>query len=475
MMKWMAGMLLCTGIVFSAGAEDPAGVRDTLRAEQADTLQAERAEQVERADSTDAPAGKVEINLEQALAIALSDNPTIIVAGMEIELKKEANREAYAGLFPDVSLSGSYSRTLKKQTMVMDFNGQSQSIQIGTDNSYSGGLAVSLPVFAPALYRSINLTKSDVELAVEKSRSSRLGMINQVTKAYYQLLLAQDSYDVLLKSYRQAEANFNVVNEMFKQGLVSEYDKIRADVQVRSLTPNVVSARNGVNLAKLQLKVLMGIDRDIQLEIVGNLKDYEEKLFENELNNKNYSLDGNSDLRQMDLNAVMLKQNLELQKTNYMPTLGASFNYMYTSLNNDFKVSHYNWFPYSSIGLSLTVPLFRASTVPKIRQAGIRLRQLEETRQNTERMLNMQVQSFLNSMTASAEQVLSNRESILQAEKGRLIAQKRYEVGKGTILELNDSEVALTQTQLTYNQSVFDYLTAKADLEQVLGYDDAVK
>ncbi|MDR0698993.1 MAG: TolC family protein [Tannerella sp.] len=414
-------------------------------------------------------SGTVTVNLEQAVAIALSDNPTVIVAGMEVELKKSAGEEAYAGLFPEASLSGSYSRTLKKQTMVMDFGGQSQTIQMGTDNSYSGGLVISLPVFAPALYKSINLTKTDVELALEKARSSKLGMINQVTKAYYQLLLAQDSYDVLQKSYRQAEANFNVVNEMFKQGLVSEYDKIRADVQVRTLEPNVVSARNGVNLAKLQLKVLMGIDKEVQFDIVGNLRDYEMQLFGSELNNRNFSLDGNTDLRQLDLNVTMLKQSLELQKTNFMPTLGASFNYIYTSLNNDFKIADYKWYPYSTIGLSLTIPLFKASNTPKIKQAKIRIRQLAETRINTERMLSMQVQSYLNNMTASAEQVLSNKESILQAEKGRLIAQKRYEVGKGTILELNDSEVALTQTQLTYNQSIFDYLTAKADLEQVLG------
>jgi outer membrane protein TolC len=450
--RWVTGAVLCFGVAFVAEAEGFAGAgKDALDG---------------------AYAEKVTVNLEQAVAIALSDNPTVIVAGMEVELKKSAGDEAYAGLFPEASLSGSYSRTLKKQTMVMEFGGEPQTIQMGTDNSYNGGLTISLPVFAPALYKSINLTKTDVKLAVEKARSSKLGMINQVTKAYYQLLLAQDSYDVLQKSYRQAEANFNMVNEKFKQGLVSEYDKIRADVQARSLEPNVVSARNGVNLAKLQLKVLMGIDKEVQLEIVGNLKDYEMRLFENELNRKEFSLEGNTDLRQIDLNATMLKQSLELQKTNFMPTLGASFSYAYTSLNNDFKFADYKWFPHSTVGLSLTIPLFKASNMPKIRQAGIRIRQLAETRLNTERMLNMQVQSYLDNMTASAEQALSNKESILQAEKGRLIAQKRYEVGKGTILELNDSEVALTQTQLTYNQSIFDYLKAKADLEQVLGDGD---
>lgn len=423
-------------------------------------------------DSSSSDQSVVRFNLSQAIEIALSENPTIKVADQEIELKKETNREAYAGLFPEVSLSGSYSRTLKKQTMVMDFGGQSQTIQVGTDNSYSGGLVISLPVFAPALYKSINLTKTDIDLAVEKARSSRLDMINQVTKAYYQLLLTQDSYDVLLKSYNQAEANFDVVNAKFEQGVVSEYDKIRADVQVRSLKPSVVSARNGVNLAKLQLKVLMGISSDYPIDIIGNLKDYEMNLFANELDNKMLSLDQNTDLKQLDLNAKMLEQNLQLQKTNFMPTLGASFNYMYTSLNNDFKIGHYKWFPYSTVGLSLTIPIFTASNFPKIKQTKIQMRQLEENRLNTERMLKMQTRSYLDNMAASAEQVLSNKEGVFQAEKGRLIAQKRYEIGNGTILELNDSEVALTEAQLTYNQSIYDYLVAKADLDQVLGRGD---
>jgi outer membrane protein TolC len=77
-------------------------------------------------------------------------------------------------------------------------------------------------------------------------------------------------------------------------------------------------------------------------------------------------------------------------------------------------------------------------------------------------------------MAASTEQVMSNKEAVLQAEKGRTIAEKRYEVGRGTILELNSSEVALTQAKLTYNQSIFDYLVAKADLDLVMGVEDVI-
>ena len=268
------------------------------------------------------------ITLQDAVRIALSDNPTIKVAGQEILLKKEARREAYAGLFPEASLVGSYSRAIKKQSFAM----MGEVIEVGTDNTYSGGLSVSLPVFAPALYKSISLTSTDVNLAVEKSRASRLDMVNQVTKAFFQLLLAQDSYEVLLKSYKQSEDNYNVVKAKYEQGTVSEYDKISADVQMRSLKPTVVSARNGVNLANLQLKVLMGMESDVKVAVEGNLKDYEMSMFTRQAMPRPDNLTNNSTLKQLELNALQLKQTLKLQYTNFMPTLSASFQYMYCLL-----------------------------------------------------------------------------------------------------------------------------------------------
>ena len=411
------------------------------------------------------------VTLQDAVRIALSDNPTIKVAGQEIQLKKEARREAYAGLFPEASLVGSYSRAIKKQSFAM----MGEVIEVGTDNTYSGGLSVSLPVFAPALYKSISLTETDVNLAVEKSRASRLDMVNQVTKAFFQLLLAQDSYEVLLKSYKQSEDNYNVVKAKYEQGAVSEYDKISADVQMRSLKPTVVSARNGVNLANLQLKVLMGMEADVKVAVEGNLKDYEMSMFTRQAMPRPDNLTNNSTLKQLELNALQLKQTLKLQYTNFMPTLSASFQYMYTSMNDNFKFKEYDWRPYSTIGLNLSIPLFKGSNFTQLKQTRIQMKQLEENRINTERQLTMQATGYLDNMAASTEQVVSNKEAVFQAEKGRTIAEKRYEVGKGTILELNSSEVALTEAQLTYNQSIYDYLVAKADLDLVLGIDEVTE
>ena len=408
------------------------------------------------------------LTLDKALEIALDENPTIKVAAEEIALKKVASKEAWQSLLPEASLNGSLDHTIKAAEMKLN----DMSFKMGQDgtNTANAGLSINLPLFAPAVYRAMSMTKTDIELAVEKSRASELDLINQVTKAYYQLMLAQDSYEVLQGSYKLAEDNFNVVDAKYQQGAVSEFDKISAEVQMRSIKPNVISAANAVTLAKLQLKVLMGITADVDIKTDDNLTNYESMLFANQLKEEDMSLDNNTTMKQFELNMKLLEKNVKSLRTNFIPTLSMSFSYQYQSLYNpNINFFDYTWSNSSSLMFNLSIPLYRASNFTKVKSARIQMRQLDWNRIDTERKLNMQVVSYRNNMTASSEQVVSNKENVMQAEKAVQIAGKRYEVGKGTVLELNSSQVSLTQAQLTYNQSIYDYLTAKADLDQVLG------
>ena len=414
------------------------------------------------------------LTLDKALEIALSDNPTIKVAEEEIALKKVANKETWQSLLPEASIGGTWNHTIPAAQM----NLGGQSFKMGQDdsNTVSGTLNISLPLFAPSVYKAMSMTKTDIELAVEKSRASKQDLVNQVTKAYYQLMLAQDSYEVLQKSYKLAEDNYNVVNAKYQQGAVSEFDKISAEVQMRSVKPNVISAGNAVTLSKLQLKVLMGITEDFDLKIADNLANYETDLFANQLNELNEGLVNNTTMKQFDLNMKMLNQSLKSLKTNFMPTLGMNYSYQYQSLyNNNWNVFNYNWGGSSALVFTLNIPLYKASNFTKLKTARIQINQLKENRTDTERKLNMQITSYQNNMAASSEQVVSNKENVMQAQKAVEIAGKRYEVGKGTVLELNSSQVSLTQAELTYNQSIYDYLVSKADLDQVLGRDYSIK
>ena len=406
------------------------------------------------------------LTLDKAIELALSENPTIKVAEKEIELKEVSKTEAWQNLLPTVSLGGTVAYNIK----VAEIKTSMGTFKMGMDdsNTWNGALQVSLPIYAPAVYKTMSLTKSDLELAVEKSRGSKIDLVNQVTKAYYQLMLAQDSYNVLNENYRLAETNFNVVNAMYEQGRVSEYDKISAEVQKNSAWPSVVSGKNAVEIAKLQLKVLMGITADVDLVINDNLKNHESEMAM--AAKSEIDLSNNSTLRQIDMQGELLNKQRKLLKTSYLPTLALAGSYQYQSMSNtNWEVHNFNWSNASSLTLSLNIPLYKASNQTSLKSNKIQQYQLAETRLNTERMLNMQAQSYVDNMTKSAEQLQSNKTAVELAQKGLEISQKRYDVGKGTILELTNSQVSLTNVKLSYNNTIYDYLVAKAELNKVLG------
>ena len=406
------------------------------------------------------------LTLDKAIELALSENPTMKVAEKEIELKEVSKTEAWQNLLPTVSLNGTVTYNIK----VAEIKTSMGSFKMGMDdsNTWNGALQVSLPLYAPAVYKTMSLTKSDLELAVEKGRGSKIDLVNQVTKAYYQLMLAQDSYNVLNENYKLAETNFNIVNAMYEQGRVSEYDKISAEVQKNSAWPSVVSGKNAVEIAKLQLKVLMGITADVDLIIDDNLKNHENEMAE--AADSEIDLANNSSLRQIDMQGELLNKQRKLLKTSYLPTLALAGSYQYQSMSNtNWEVHNFNWSNASSLTLSLSIPLFKASNQTSLKSNKIQQYQLAETRINTERMLNMQAQSYIDNMTKSAEQLNSNKTAVELAQKGLEISQKRYDVGKGTILELTNSQVSLTNVKLSYNNTIYDYLVAKAELNKVLG------
>ena len=411
-------------------------------------------------------APTMHLTLDKAIELALSENPTMKVAEKEIELKEVSKTEAWQNLLPTVSLTGSVTYNIK----VAEIKTSMGSFKMGMDdsNTWNGALQVSLPLYAPAVYQTMSLTKSDLQLAVEKSRGSKIDLVNQVTKAYYQLMLAQDSYNVLNENYKLAETNFNIVNAMYEQGRVSEYDKISAEVQKNSAWPSVVSGKNAVEIAKLQLKVLMGITADVDLVIDDNLKNHEAEM--TMVANNEIDLSNNSSLRQIDMQGELLGRQRKLMKTSYLPTLALVGSYQYQSMSNtNWEVNKFNWSNASSLTLSLNIPIFKASNQTQLKSNKIQQYQLAETRINTERMLNMQAQSYIDNMTKSAEQLNSNKTAVELAQKGLEISQKRYDVGKGTILELTNSQVSLTNVKLSYNNTIYDYLVAKAELNKVLG------
>lgn len=354
--------------------------------------------------------------------------------------------------------------------MMTPAEGAQDGIQVGRWNMYTGGVNVSLPLVVPSLWKNIQMSEIDIQTSMEQARSSKINLVNQVTKSFYSLMLAHDSYMLFRKTYVTDSINLENITNKYKQGIVPEYDVITADVRLKSIIPSMLQAENMMKIAELQLKLHMGIDNDIPLKIVGTLDDYDQSMFDAVIP-ADTSLLQNSDLRQFDLQAEKVKKMYEMQKLQFAPSLVSSFQYTYMSQNNDFKFSDYKWNPYSTVGVTLSIPLFNGGQrYNNLKQTELQINQLQYQRIDLQRNLKLAVKNNIDLINKNIEQIVATQSSVEQARKGYDITLKRYETGMGTIVELNSAALGVTNAELQYKNAIYDYLAAKADLEKVLGY-----
>ena len=411
----------------------------------------------------------VHIDLNKAIEIGLSESPSIHIADRDIQIKQQYKKEQIVSLFPDVSLTGSYQYTILKQSMAMSMGGQDMTIKVGKDHNYSMGASLSLPLIVPSLWSSLKLSQMDIELAMESARSSKIELVSQIKQAYYTYLVAKQAYEVLLQSYANTEASNELVIKQFEQGLVSSFEKLRSNVALQNRRPEVTAAAKAATLANMRLKIILGLDINEPIIFDGQLSDYEDEVAKavvpslNELN-----FDENSSLKQMDLGIAQLQQTKKIIKGSACPSLALSGSLMYSGMGD--TGGSFNNFPYSVIGLGLSVPIVSwAGTSYKLKQTNLSIDNMQEQRVDVERNLRLGAQSYLNDMQQAMEDFISDKETMKQAEEAYSIAQKQYEIGMNTWLDMNSSELVLTSTRLTYCQTLFNYLTAKAALDALMG------
>lgn len=423
------------------------------------------------------------LSLDQALQIALSENASVKVADLEIQRTGYARKGTYASLFPQIDGSGSYQRTIKKQVMYMDFampgrpdseegggSSAANGIEVGRWNTFSTGISASMPLVNAQLWQSLKISDQDVELAVEKARASRLETVTQVKKAFFTVLLAKEAFQVYKGVYENAMENLDLTQKKFNAQRASELDLTRAKTAVANAIPNVYDSENAVQIGLWQLKAVMGVDLDTDIDVAGTIADYAAEL---DSTLPDYEdLSGNSTLRQLALQAEQLAQTIKMQQYAYLPSLAVAFSYSINAMANDYKFSNYRWSPYSYVGLSLSIPIFSGGRrYNAVRQTRVQAAELDIQRANTERQLQIAIRQYLGTMGTAVKSYASAASAVETATKAYSIARQSYDVGRSTLTDLNDAQLALTQSQLGVCQAIYSYVTAKSDLEGTLGAD----
>jgi len=430
------------------------------------------------------------LTLEDALKIAMSENIAVKVADKEITRTQYAKKGTYAALYPQLDGTVSYQRTLKRQTMYMDASMDSSAMskflpsgssskggfEVGRLNNWTAGITATMPLVNAQLWESLKISGQEVELAVEKARASRLDMVTQVKEAFYAVLLAKEVNFVMEKVYENAVKNLEITQMKYNAQKVSEVELLRAKTTVANSVPELYRSRNSIGITLWQLKAVMGVDLEYNMDCDGSLADFADTMFYDLHQNDGTDISKNTSIKQLEIQVNELANTIKMQQYAYIPSLSLAFNYSYNAMANDFNFKEYQWKPYSYVGLSLQIPIFSGfKRLNNVRQTKVQYEEVKLQQINAERQLRIAIKQYLSTMETNMNTYYAAVSAVESAQKSYEISSKSYQVGRSTLVELNDALVSLEQAALSQWQAVYTFLVAKAGLEKELGIDYIVE
>lgn len=438
----------------------------------------------------------LKLNLDKAIMTALENNVDTKIAQLEVKQAQAAVDQAFGNVYPSVNFSANYSRFLEKSKMPFpDFEAlltnttygllfeegvlpydeskflpmQTKLQAFAQTNNYEAKIEATQIIFNSAVFTGIGASEQYYNTSKEMLNSKVAETILNVKKAFYGVLLSQEVLNITKASFDNARENFNNVSALYEQGLVSEFDKLQAEVQVENIRPNLLMVENNLNNAKDGLKMVMGIDPTTPINIEGIIEYKDENIPEYD-NALNKAMESNFDLRTLKLKKEVDEAFVDLDNSGYWPSLVAFANYSFAGSADDFEFQNYRS---SMVGLSLNINLFNGfQTTNKVQQSKIDVMKTEEQIGQLQDYLNTQIRLKLLDIERIKSNIEAQERNINVAERAYELAKVRYKEGTGSQLEIQNSDIALRQARTNRLQSVYEFIVARSEIDKLTGNID---
>lgn len=437
------------------------------------------------------------LTLDKAILTALDNNRDIKIALLEIQKADAAVSEAFGYALPIVDLSANLTHFLEKPKMAFpDFmamltnatyntlfdegllpRDESKFLPMDTKlqsfaltNSFEAKAQVTQILFNSAVFRGIGASQIYLNLSKEQLKGAVSKTVLSVKQAFYGVLLTQNLLSIYEASLANAEENLKLVQSMYKQGLVSEYDALQVQVQVENIRPKVMELSNALQNAKDGLKIVLGIDQSEEINVEGEFEYNPEilpvagELIEDAIQSN------------FDINTLMIKRQVDeefiaLDKAEYWPTIAAFGQFSYAGSSDDWNFQTYNS---SLVGLTFSMNLFQGvRTARKVEQSTIVVKQTDEQISQLKDYVASQVRGKVLQIKKVEAQVVAVTQNVELAQKAYDISTIRYKEGTGTQLEIKNADVELRTAKTNKLQAINEYIIAKSELDNLLGRLDS--
>jgi len=409
------------------------------------------------------------LTLEEAIELSLTQNEEVKIAREAVYDRDAQAGEVRSGILPTLTGQANYTRNIKLPVLFFGTEEGTQQISIGEDNAYDFHLVLEqdIDVFR-RVPRALDAAHLYSDIGREDLQQVENEVVFNVKSLYYGVILAEKMEDVAEMSLEQAEDNLRQVESMVREGTRSRFDLLRARVEVSNRNPELIRARNEVELSRSRLKRILGLPLDSEIELTDELT---MEAFEMTVNEGiELALSRRPELNSIQKQEEMGKVEVALSRLEYFPTLLFQSRYSMTGQTDrsypDSEEFARSW--NASIGLSL--PIFDGlRTSSKINRAQAQLSMTRYQKKKVEEEIRLEVIEAFREIETVREEIMSQEANVEEAEEAYRLSVIRFTNGLATQLEVNDVELALNLARTNYVQSLYDYNTARARVEKAIG------
>lgn len=416
----------------------------------------------------------VELNLQQAMEKAFNTNPAIKISGYEKDSAR-ANLNA-ARQSRGITITGQHSttrggynddRTTSTPIASNPSTGAfiySTNTSKGIGNNHSNTISASIPIYTGGkLSGTIDQAKANYKYYLVGEQKAYNDMRETVTNSYYGMLQADNVQNLSRESVARLEEHLKNVKAQYDVGVVAKVDVLRSEVELADAQQTLIQAENAYHIAEATLNKIVGLPMDTTLKLQDSMQ---YTPYDNDMKYcLDYAAEHRPDLEQARQNVEAAKGALKVARSGYMPQVSASASQNWNDTNWPGDENG-NW----SVGVGVSMNIFDTGvTLSKIHGAEADLAKAEESYRDAVDSIMLEVRSTYLNLREAEKRIKTTEVAVAKAEEDYHIAQVRYMAGVGTNTDVLDAQVALTDAQNNYVQSLYDYNTSKTSLETAIG------
>jgi outer membrane protein TolC len=440
------------------------------------------------AQSTDTT--QLSLTIDAAIRMAVQKNPELQSARLEVKRSDARAMEAWGFTMPTVDLSGNFNHIVEKPksffpdaiyyplVKLMDSTARvprptGQLIELpfsmSPTNSANAALNVRQILFNGSVFIGVGAANIYSKLARDIFMLKKVETVAKVRKAYYGALLAHEALTMMQSNLKNAEENFKNVQLLRSQGIVSEYDELRATVGMDNLRPAVIQSETNFNLAVDNLRNTIGIGDSVKVVPAESLvfHDVDEQILQTA---DQAVLESNLNLNVMQHQIELNGASVNAERANFLPSVIAYGSYSYTAIKDNYRFSTNDFYKTAQVGLTFSLNLFQGlQTNSRIEQAQLEEQKTVEQKGSLEKNLQMGIRSVIGNLRQTRKRIDGQQKTVETAERGYKIVTARFLSNAATQLEVNDAQLALSQAKVNRMQAIYDYLVAASELDAMLG------